>query len=67
MLSFVATLGILIYDVLAKTLRRFSERVLKIDDMLVLNFWHPANRFPGEMNYYTALALLQQALRLGLS
>ena len=53
----------LIYDVWPNA-KEISERVLKIDDMLVLNFWHPANRFPGEMNYYTALALLQQAFRL---
>ena len=44
--------------------KEISELVLKIDDMLVLNFWHPANRYPDVMNYYTVLALLQQALRV---
>ncbi len=43
--------------------KEISERVLKIDDMLVLNFWHPANFYPSVMNYYTVLALLQRALR----
>ena len=33
-----------------------------MDGMLVLDFWHAANRFPNEMNYYTALALLHQVL-----
>ena len=42
--------------------KEISELVPKIDKMLVLNFWHPANRFPDVMNYYTVLGLLQQAL-----
>ena len=41
---------------------KVSEQVYKIDDMLVLDFWHPANRFPDVMNYYSVLVLLQQAL-----
>ena len=39
-----------------------SELVYSIDGMLVLDFWHPANQYPNVMNYYTALALLHQAL-----
>ena len=42
--------------------KEISELVLKIDKMLVLNFWHPAKRFPDVMNYYTVFGLLQQAL-----
>ncbi len=42
--------------------KRVSELVYSMDGMLVLDFWHPANRFPNVMNYYTALALLHQAL-----
>ena len=38
------------------------ELVYQIDNLLVLDFWHPSNHFPDVMNYYTALALLQQAL-----
>ena len=43
---------------------KVSEQVYKIDDMLVLDFWHPSNRYPDVMNYYTALALLHQVLRI---
>ena len=43
---------------------RVSERVHRIDDMLVLDYWHPANRFPDVMGYYAALVLLQRALFL---
>lgn len=32
-------------------------------DVLVLDFWHPANQYPDLMNYYTIMALYQQALR----
>ena len=39
-----------------------SEQVYDIDGMLVLDFWHPANRFPAVMNYYTAVVLLHQGL-----
>lgn len=39
-----------------------SERVYNIDGMLVLDFWHPANRYPDVMNYYTVVVLLHRAL-----
>ena len=39
-----------------------SEQVHTIDDMLVLDFWHPANHYPNVMNYYTALVLIHRAL-----
>ena len=42
--------------------KRVSELVHSMDGMLVLDFWHPANHYPNVMNYYTALALLHQAL-----
>ena len=42
--------------------KRVSELVYGMDGMLVLDFWHPANQYPNVMNYYTALALLHQAL-----
>ena len=42
--------------------KRVSELVHSMDGMLVLDFWHPANQYPNVMNYYTALALLHQAL-----
>lgn len=53
----------LVKDVWLNT-EKVSERVYKIDDMLVLDFWHFANRFPIVMNYYTAMALLQQAISI---
>ncbi|MCY3759627.1 MAG: hypothetical protein OXH50_00120 [Gemmatimonadetes bacterium] len=39
-----------------------SELVFRLDDMLVLDFWHPANRYPNVLCYYAALGLLQRAL-----
>ena len=42
--------------------KQISERVISIDGMLVLDFWHPANRYPDVMGYYTASALLHRAL-----
>ena len=41
---------------------QISELVHSIDDMLVLDFWHPANRYPDVMNYYTVALLLHRAL-----
>ena len=41
-----------------------SERVYRVNEMLILDYWHPANRFPDVMGYYTAIALLHQALCL---
>lgn len=34
-----------------------------IDDMLIIDFYHPANLFPKFMNYYTLCAIYQQALK----
>ena len=42
--------------------KQISELVHSIDGTLVLDFWHPANRYPNVMSYYTALALLYRAL-----
>ena len=39
-----------------------SERVFRVDDILVLDFWHPANRYPDVLCYFAALGLLQRAL-----
>ena len=44
--------------------KRVSELVHRMNGMLVLDFWHPANQYPNVMNYYTVLALLHQALCL---
>ncbi len=41
---------------------RISEQVLRIDGMVVLDFWHPANHYPDVLCYYAALALLQRVL-----
>ena len=41
---------------------QISERVHNIDGMRVLDFWHPANRYPDVMNYYTVTVLLHRAL-----
>lgn len=43
---------------------QMSERVYRIDNMLVLDYWHPANRYPDVMCYYAAVALLHQAICL---
>ena len=42
--------------------KQISELVYDIDGMLVLDFWHPANRFPDVMSYYTTVVLLHQGL-----
>ena len=42
--------------------KQISELVYDIDGMLVLDFWHPANRFPDVMSYYTTAVLLHQGL-----
>lgn len=31
-------------------------------DVLILDYWHPANQYPDMMNYYTLMAIYQQAL-----
>ena len=48
-------------DFLWPNAEQVSERVYRIHDMLVLDYWHPANRYPDVMCYYTAVALLHQA------
>ena len=42
--------------------KQISEQVHTIDGMLMLDFWHPANRYPDVMNYYTVAILLHRAL-----
>ena len=32
-------------------------------DVLVLDYWHPANQYPDIMNYYGLMSIYQQALR----
>ena len=39
-----------------------SERVYRTGDMLLLDYWHPANRFPEVISYYAIVALLHQGL-----
>lgn len=47
----------------------FSEEFLRghgyalAGGRIVLDFYHPANRYPARMNYYTLCCLYQQALR----
>ena len=36
---------------------------IKGHDVLVLDYWHPANQYPDIMNYYTLMSIYQQALR----
>ena len=40
-----------------------SEHIYRINDILVLDYYHPSARFPIVMHYYTAMVLIQQALR----
>lgn len=51
----------LVKNILWPSAEKISERVYNIDGMLVLDFWHPANRYPDVMNYYTVVALLHRA------
>ena len=32
-------------------------------DVLVLDYWHPANQYPDIMNYYSLMAIYQVALK----
>ena len=41
---------------------QISEQVFGVNGMLMLDFWHPANRYPDVLCYYAALVLLQRAL-----
>ena len=34
-------------------------------NVLVLDYWHPANQYPDIMNYYTLMSIYQQALKNG--
>ena len=34
-------------------------------DVLVLDYWHPANQYPDIMNYYGLMSIYQQALKNG--
>ena len=43
---------------------QISEQVHNIDGMLMLDFWHPAARYPDVMTYYTVEVLLHRALYL---
>ena len=36
-------------------------------DVLVLDYWHPANQYPDIMNYYGLMSIYQQALKDGKS
>lgn len=38
-----------------------SDLVYKIDNMFVVNFWHPSNRYPRKLNYYALASLASGA------
>lgn len=40
--------------------------ILNGHDVLILDYWHPANQYPDIMNYYGLMAIYQQALLAGL-
>lgn len=35
-------------------------------EVLVIDYWHPSNKYPDLMNYYTLMAIYQQALKEGI-
>jgi hypothetical protein len=35
------------------------DEVLEVDGRVIIDFWHPSNRYPDEMNYYALAALIQ--------
>lgn len=37
------------------------DEVDEADGRIVIDFWHPSNRYPEEMNYYALVALIQNA------
>ena len=43
----------------------FYHITLKGHDVLVLDYWHPANHYPDIMNYYGLMGIYQQALIAG--
>lgn len=40
---------------------KLSEMVYDVDGRCYVDFWHPANRYPNKMNYYTLMSVLQLA------
>ena len=43
----------------------FYPITLNGHDVLVLDYWHPANQYPDIMNYYGLMGIYQQALLAG--
>lgn len=43
----------------------FYHMALNGHDVLVLDYWHPANQYPDIMNYYGLMGIYQQALLAG--
>ena len=43
------------------TPERVYDEVVKTDGRIVIDFWHPSNRYPEEMNYYALAALIQNS------
>ncbi|WP_352338532.1 hypothetical protein [Psychrobacter sp. 16-MNA-CIBAN-0192] len=41
---------------------KISDRSYLSEDILYIDYWHPANRAPSVMNYYSICALVQLAL-----
>lgn len=40
-----------------------SHLTINEHDVILIEYWHPANLFPSMMNYYTLMAVYQRALR----
>lgn len=38
-----------------------AHRVFKVDDIYVVDFGHPANRYPNDLNYYALCAMISSA------
>jgi len=38
---------------------RVSERVLRVDEVPFVDFWHPANHYPNVLNYYGLCGIVQ--------
>lgn len=38
-----------------------DDELWRVGDRFLIDFWHPANRYPGKLNYYSLIAQLQGA------
>lgn len=62
--GYTASMLNMVMDVADASSGAYSYHIkVKGHDVLVLNYWHPANRYPDLMNYYGLMGIYQEALK----